>query len=298
MLQYFKSYHEKKPTILLNIYNILSLFVLIVCLLGTAFIYTFGYLKEEKQRANISLQQLEHFFVFQYRAMAEELWTGNYESISMRVSEIAKKFGDAQFMLYILDENGKCLANSATNNNFTQSCITPESVKINFNDFRKTSLQHKLIFDLSINKYRYFTTLNMEPKKLGYIYAEITDPYNFYRGTLLSKLWVSFFLKMIGMTFIWLLWLLISKKFILKPYFNALSKIEKKEALDGLAAQVAHDIQSPLAALQMIIQATSSISEDKRILIRSAVGRIRDIANNLLMTHKQSLGKANDEKYI
>jgi signal transduction histidine kinase len=57
---------------------------------------------------------------------------------------------------------------------------------------------------------------------------------------------------------------------------------EKSEAIALIASQVAHDIRSPLAALDSVIRDLSQLPEDKRILIRSAAGRIRDIANSLL----------------
>lgn len=54
------------------------------------------------------------------------------------------------------------------------------------------------------------------------------------------------------------------------------------EALAWLAAQVAHDMRSPLAALEVVSGDMTQLPEDKRVLIRAAVGRIRDIANSLL----------------
>lgn len=49
-----------------------------------------------------------------------------------------------------------------------------------------------------------------------------------------------------------------------------------------LATQVAHDIRSPLAALENILVKINSLPETDRILTRTAVTRIKDIANNLL----------------
>lgn len=57
---------------------------------------------------------------------------------------------------------------------------------------------------------------------------------------------------------------------------------ERSEAIGKIAAQVAHDIRSPLAALEIVAGDVAQLPEDKRILIRAAVGRIRDIANSLL----------------
>ena len=59
-----------------------------------------------------------------------------------------------------------------------------------------------------------------------------------------------------------------------------------------LAAQVSHDIRSPLAALKMLLTQLDSIPEDKRILIRSSVNRINDISNDLL-NHGKKLSNDN-----
>ncbi len=48
-----------------------------------------------------------------------------------------------------------------------------------------------------------------------------------------------------------------------------------------VAQQVAHDIRSPLSALEMISSNLVGIEEDKRLIIRNSINRIRDIANTL-----------------
>lgn len=51
--------------------------------------------------------------------------------------------------------------------------------------------------------------------------------------------------------------------------------------------QVSHDIRSPLAALEMISGSINELPEEKRIIVRSAINRIRDIANSLLKENKK-----------
>ena len=51
-------------------------------------------------------------------------------------------------------------------------------------------------------------------------------------------------------------------------------------------AQVAHDIRSPLAALNTALKHLKELPEQERILIRNATRRISDIANNLLGKYK------------
>ena len=68
---------------------------------------------------------------------------------------------------------------------------------------------------------------------------------------------------------------------------EAHEKEAKFSALGKQAAQVAHDIRSPLAAMDSITKDIAHLPEEKRIITRSAVGRIRDIANDLIERNRQ-----------
>lgn len=57
---------------------------------------------------------------------------------------------------------------------------------------------------------------------------------------------------------------------------------QKQAATAQIASQVAHDIRSPLIALNLVIQDLSELSEKKRTMITSSVNRINDIAHTLL----------------
>lgn len=73
----------------------------------------------------------------------------------------------------------------------------------------------------------------------------------------------------------------------LQEEYSRRMKTEKMKALVDLAAGVAHDIRSPLIALDVIIKDIKNISEDQRIVIRNSANRINDIANNLLTQYRQ-----------
>lgn len=64
------------------------------------------------------------------------------------------------------------------------------------------------------------------------------------------------------------------------------------EKMSDFASQVAHDIRSPLAALDSAVGDVSQLPEDKRLLIRGAASRIRDIANSLLRTQRAHAGES------
>ncbi len=76
-----------------------------------------------------------------------------------------------------------------------------------------------------------------------------------------------------------------------KELVIARKKIEdstKLSVIGGISLQVAHDIRSPLSALDSILKDLAQLPEEKRILIRNAVGRIHDIANNLLVKYRKA----------
>lgn len=66
----------------------------------------------------------------------------------------------------------------------------------------------------------------------------------------------------------------------------------REKALALLAAQVAHDIRSPLSALQIVLDVSEEMPEDTRLLMRTAITRITDISNTLLDRQREEAPKA------
>jgi signal transduction histidine kinase len=66
---------------------------------------------------------------------------------------------------------------------------------------------------------------------------------------------------------------------------DALRAAEREAAIGQMCAQVAHDIRSPLVALEAVLRVMNDLPEENRTLMRSATERIRDIANNLLSNY-------------
>ena len=84
------------------------------------------------------------------------------------------------------------------------------------------------------------------------------------------------------------------QRFIKSSFDTVKEKIRIEKQLVDLASQVAHDIRSPLTALDMILLDLSELDEEKRVIVRNANSRIRDIANNLLSRKNpvRTLGQA------
>lgn len=71
----------------------------------------------------------------------------------------------------------------------------------------------------------------------------------------------------------------------IQSYQSRAKKLEYEAKLGEMARQVAHDIRSPLTALSVCAADLNEVPEDRRILVRSAVQRIEDIANDLVGRH-------------
>lgn len=65
---------------------------------------------------------------------------------------------------------------------------------------------------------------------------------------------------------------------------------DKAKSLNLLAAQVAHDIRSPLTALEIVGKSLALLPEETRVIMRNSIQRVKDIANNLLAENRRSRG--------
>lgn len=64
------------------------------------------------------------------------------------------------------------------------------------------------------------------------------------------------------------------------------NRLARDKALNELAIQVAHDIRSPLTALNVLVSQLESLPVDSKKMVKNAVRRVNDIANNLLNQYK------------
>jgi signal transduction histidine kinase len=68
----------------------------------------------------------------------------------------------------------------------------------------------------------------------------------------------------------------------LKKLTTEIGELKRASSLSALASQVAHDVRSPLAALEAVLPSLGTLPENQHSLISSAIVRIRDITYNLL----------------
>lgn len=70
-----------------------------------------------------------------------------------------------------------------------------------------------------------------------------------------------------------------------------IADLERRRSISVLAAQVAHDIRSPLAALNILLSQRNDPNSDPKntSLVKGAITRIHDIANNLLSHSREEI---------
>jgi signal transduction histidine kinase len=71
-----------------------------------------------------------------------------------------------------------------------------------------------------------------------------------------------------------------------KHKLNKMQADEHIEKLGKIAAQLAHDVRSPLSAIDMLVKNLINVPENYRITLCHATQRISDIANNFLIQYK------------
>lgn len=120
--------------------------------------------------------------------------------------------------------------------------------------------------------------------------------------TPLSQLLVSeMYLKKLLLIFGGLLSVVLSSILILSlRYFSKLETEiqEKEQEINKMATQVAHDIKSPLVALDILLENLQSIDEKIRVMVHKSINRINDIANNLLFYSKSNTEDITDKLLV
>jgi signal transduction histidine kinase len=254
-----------------------SLFVMLVCLVVAASSLGAAFLKKEANRSAVARDQLLHAFAVQLNQMSEEMWTGSFEAIALRVERTARQFGNIPHELYLLGEDKLCVHSSQP------GCRVPDQARSQLDGAKNLSEQNpSLVFDESTSRHSYIVPLGVGTIVKGYLVARLGDPYDFYRGGI-TGLWAETLLPLVAAILLaWSAWLALSYRFLLRPYLGHLVKLEREEALAALARQVAHDIRNPVSALDKLLCALPAGPATPTALMRTAIRQIHDIANNLL----------------
>ena len=225
-----------------------SLVVILICLTVTSLLFAYFFITKERQRAQISRGQVAHFFNFQYSNMAEEMWTKNFEAIGIRIGVIAREMGNAQYEFVLANDTGRCLVKRLRNGAVTSHCDLPDSLQALVAAPPKASeWKPNPQFDEETKTYVYAAPLYVGPVLKGYLQASLSDPYGFYRGSVLGVAISVLFPAILFILCLWFLWLLACRRLFLRPYLASVREMKSNEALAKLAGQTAHDMRDPLS---------------------------------------------------
>lgn len=104
-----------------------------------------------------------------------------------------------------------------------------------------------------------------------------TPKYQLMQSQNTLRLWFCFLAVLLILTLMFFSYLIFSQFGKLEDEINS-----KEAEIEELSRQVAHDIRSPLSALNLLLSDLSELPEKKRLLLRSAISRIKEIANDLV----------------
>ncbi len=274
---------SKNPQGLIRIFIFGSLVLLLLFLLTGALILSTAFLKKENERSHISIVQLEGLFESQSRQLTEEVWTHSYESVSERVKRIAAAFGNGDYEMALVDTNGDCFYNPKTLTGEATPCLLPVGLSDDFTKLKSINTNSPVTnFDEKLHRYIYMAPLDVGAIRKGYILVSLSDPYGFYRGNSFLLTLRLFSPAIGGIILLWFGWLFFSRRFILRRLVD----LEKNQALFELAAQLAHDIRSPLEAVKSVVDKPVGLIEHKQIILRKAYSRIENIKDDLLKKYK------------
>lgn len=259
-----------------------SLIIIMTCVIIASTWSTISFVKKESQRALISHQQILQSFQGQYPSIAEEMWTGNLESIASRVTDIAEQLGHADYELFLANVRGSCIYHSQRQASSKNCSSPPEIETLTREKLKAAGFNPALHFDEKTRRNIYITPLFVGNLLKGFMYVSLSDPYEFYRGSPFEMGLQNLLPIMLVVLTLWSIWLLVSRQYILNPYLRQISELERQQAFAHITQQVAHDIKSLLGTLLTTIHTLRNIPEEKNRIIQGVVTSIRAIANGLL----------------
>lgn len=242
-----------------------SLTVIMLALLVGAYYFSDFFIENEKKRAQISSLQVSESLGSEHRYIVEEFFTSSYESVFMRVSSALQKFGAPQFELYLFNEKGDCLLSRKSD-----LVDIPCASEIKAQD----------------GKFLYATDLKLGANKLGEMKVVVEDRFNFFTGSpvrFISIYFLPIFLSVLGL---WALWAVISRKYILIPYYRRMMNLEKEKVSTDIVRQIIHDTKSEIATLDLYTYELED--QQKAEEMRKTLHNIREAFGNL-SHHKEGI---------
>lgn len=242
-----------------------SLAVIMLALSLGAYYLSDSFLQNEKKRAEISSVQVSESLGSEHRYIVEEFFTSSYESIFIRVTNALQKFGSPIFELYLFNNAGECLL---ARNHKNEGVTCPKDVMI------------------QEGRFLYSTDLKLGTTRLGEMKVLVEDRFQFFTGSTLRFAFKLFFPIFLSVITLWGIWALLSRKFILIPYYKKMMTLEKEKVSTDIIRQIIHDTKGEIAALDLYTYELED--QQKAEEMRKALHNIRESFGNL-SHHKEGI---------
>ncbi|OUS00174.1 hypothetical protein A9Q84_03045 [Halobacteriovorax marinus] len=244
-------------------YFVLGFILVITVLVSFFFLYAPKFQSTNDQMLSL-LKNNESF-------IAEEIFMEQTSALQKRFENISEK------LLSINPQVDICIKVVSTNNGdkkLIENC-TKENIQIS---------------------YEFYNDIRLGDSLMGQLYFGISQP-SIINSPILKFFIMTFIIGFVLALFTAFAVSSILYKRILLPMIQKTIDAEKKTELykemNIFSSQVAHDIRSPLAALNMTLAGISQLPEPSRIMLKGAINRIQDIANNLLLKKGENTKSVN-----
>lgn len=268
-----------------------SLLIILLGLSSAALLFAYSFLNKEQARAEISREQLAHFFGFYRTAMSEDMSGRLYDSISDRVSKIARQMGESEYQMVLANDSGACVLAEGPGQ-VQGECQLPPELAAAIAQFKKTKDSQPILqFQETTKHSLYMTPLLIGEKLHGFIFVSLPDRYEFYRGSLSTIMLKTLLPSLTFILIFWFLWLFACRRFFLKPYLDGLSEMKQNERFAKTARHTVHDFREPLSQLSDFFKKLTKLSEDERVFVMGNILQLEDIAYGLLDHSRLWAGK-------
>jgi signal transduction histidine kinase len=239
------------------------------------FILTSTYLEVLQVESDKQKEQIKKFLVeavvVREKLFFEEFMTKNYNSISSRTNKLLTDLNIKNHELVIFD-GANCMFGDE------KSCSIVEQIntKERSNVVSSYEILGKVYISYPIHAWgEYLGMMTMIIPLNEIIYQKnIFDQLFFYIVPFLVLLLITFIIY--GFT----------EKNIINPTLKRIIEAEKQEARRSLVKQFAHDIQSPILALEAVLENADDFTTESKELISAALGRITEISSDLLVEER------------
>ncbi len=254
-----------------------SLAVIFLSLTIGAYYFSYKFVQNEKNRAEISTLQLKDSINAEYRYMVEEFFTSSYDSIAIRVSNALEKFGNPSYDLYLFNTNGTCVY--AKNREGSSDCSKAPTAKENV---------------LS-----YEADLKLATNVIGKMRVVVEDRFQFFTGNLTEFAFNIFAPIFLIVGILWISWVVYSRNKILIPYYKKMLMMEKDKASFDTIRQIIHDTKGEIASLDLLsyeIEDTEKAREMRSTLdkIRKAFDNLHQVKESIIPIKIESLHNVHD----